>query len=121
MGIDMDLKKYGPRDMSNYYSNPEIQDRKHQQTSGENNPMYGKGYKVSNGNNGHATRYFYYKNKKFDSMKELIDYLNSNDIPITRSAVMRWVAQKGTNRLYNMYKDVWDNLTWEYKDENKIN
>lgn len=42
----------GHHDMSNYYSNEEMQKHRSDITSGKNNGMYGKGYKVSEERNG---------------------------------------------------------------------
>lgn len=45
-------KTRGSHDMSNYYANEEMQRHRHEITSGSNNPMFGKGYKVAGEKNG---------------------------------------------------------------------
>lgn len=85
---------------------------------GEANGMYNNGYKIANGNNGHASIRYFYKDKTFESRKELLEYLQSKNIKITSSAVRKVIHNTGTLRVYNMYKEVFDNLKWEYKDEN---
>ncbi len=86
--------------------------------SGAKNGMYKNGYKIANGNNGHASIRYFYLDKTFESRKELLEYLWSNNIKITSSAIRKIVHNTGTLRVYNMYKDVFDNLKWEFKDEN---
>lgn len=83
--------------------------------SGESNGMYGKGYLVAGGNNGHASIRYFYKGITFECRKDLITYLVSNDINITTSAIRKVVHGTGTRRVYEMYKEVFDYLTWEYK------
>ena len=85
--------------------------------SGSNNPMYGKGHLLQGGRNGHATRRFFYKNLTFDCAKDLIKYLNSiGYTQITKSVIIRLVNGKSKKRAYNKFKDVFDNLRWEFKN-----
>jgi hypothetical protein len=84
-------------------------------TKGEKNPMYGQGHKIAGGNNGHASIRYFYDGKTFECRNDLLDYLNSKGINITSSAIRKLVHNTGTLRVYNMYKDVFDNLEWEYK------
>lgn len=87
--------------------------------SGCNNPNYKHGEKQSGGRNGHATIRYFFKDKVFESRKELIGYLNSQGHRITSCAIRRAIRGIGTEIVYNKYKEVFDNLSWELKDENK--
>ena len=73
---------------------------------------------ISNGRNGHASIRYYYKDVVFESRKELLEYLHSKNLNITSSAIRKVVHNTGTLRVYTMYKEVFDNLRWEYKNEN---
>ena len=84
-------------------------------TKGEKNPMYGKGHKVSGGKNGHASIRYVYEDLIFECKKDLIKYLNDQNISITSSAIRAVIHNRGTLRVYNMYKEVFDKLSWEYK------
>lgn len=86
------------------------------ETRGKNNGMYGNGHLISGGRNGHASIRYFYKDKSFESRKELLEYLSSINVIITASAIRTVVHKKGTRRVYNMYRDVFDNLRWEYKE-----
>ncbi len=88
-------------------------------TSGKNNGMYGKGYLISGGNNGHANIRYFFKGQVFESRKELIEYLHNNGYKITSSALRRVIRGIGTKIVYDKYKDVFDNLNWELKHESK--
>lgn len=88
------------------------------QCIGTGNPMYGKGYLVSGGKNGRATRNFYYKGKKFDCMKSLLEFLNSIGLHITKSGMMTWLKGEATDRLYRMYGAIIKDISWEYKNAN---
>lgn len=87
-------------------------------SSGENNGMYGCGYKISGGNNGHATKNYYFEGKKYDCRKNLIDELNTRGFAIGNSAFRAIENKTYTDRLYNKFKYIIDNLTWELKNEN---
>lgn len=98
--------------------NPEAyREQKRQQMSGSKNNMYKKGYKIANGKNGHASIRYFYKNLVFESRKELLEYFKSKNIKITTSAIRAMIHNNATMRAYTMYKDVFDNLSWEYKRE----
>lgn len=88
------------------------------QCTGDSNPMYKKGYLISGGKNGHATRNFYYKDKAFDCMKDMLEYFDSINLHITKSAVMTLVAGKATNKLYKMYGEIVKDIRWENKSAN---
>ena len=88
-------------------------------TSGENNGMYGKGYLISGGNNGHANVRYFFKDQVFESRKELLEYLHSHGYNITSSAIRRVIRGIGTRIVYDKYREVFDNLSWELKYEDK--
>ena len=85
---------------------------------GSKNGMYKNGYKVSGGRNGHANMLYTYKDKTFDCRKDLVAYLKQIDPRITCSVILRLTKGRSTLRAYNKYKDIFDNLSWRYKDEN---
>lgn len=92
-----------------------------QGNKGSKNGMFGQGHKVSDGRNGHASIRYYYKDLIFESRKELVAYLQKSGIKITYSAIRRLMNNQSTLRNYNMYKEVFDNLYWRYKEsENSI-
>lgn len=115
--IKKDLPRKTDKDTSNYVKE---QERRRSLgiggSKGEHNGMFGNGEKISGGNNGHASVRYFYKDKTFETRNELVDYLHSIGVNITRSAIRIMVHGEGTRRLYNMYKDVFDNLSWEFKD-----
>lgn len=88
-------------------------------TSGKNNGMYGKGYLISGGNNGHANVRYFFKDQVFESRKELLEYLHSHGYNITSSAIRRVIRGIGTRIVYDKYREVFDNLSWELKYEDK--
>jgi len=107
------------KDTSNYIK--EQQRRRElgiQGNFGSKNGMYGNGEKVSGGNNRHATIRYFFNDKVFECRKDLVTYLTSEGYNITCSAIRTLVSNKGTFRLYSKYKEVLDNLSWEYKYEN---
>jgi len=103
------------RSYDNYYANEDMVKKRKEASAGKNNGMFGKGYKVAGGKNGHASIRYFYKDKVFECKNDLIDYLESIGLHITKSAIRVIVQGKGTMRVYNMYKDILDNLSWEYK------
>lgn len=108
-------------DMTNYYSNPELQRKKSEQNSGKRNPMYGNGHRVSGGRNGHATKWYKIDSELFDCRKDLITYLNKKGIVISNNALRNIENKSYGNTTIKRFKYVIDNLTWGYKNENKIN
>ena len=108
-------KRGTKHDMTNYWNNPEAQAVRSKNSSGEHNGMYKKGYLISYGNNGHATKRYFYKDLIFESMKELLEYLNKDEKVITKSAIMIFTKGEATKRLFKMYGDILKDLTWEYK------
>ena len=87
-------------------------------SSGENNGMYGCGYKISGGNNGHATKNYYFEGKVYDCRKSLIEELNGRGFAVGNSTFRAIENKTYTDRLYNKFKYIIDNLTWELKNEN---
>lgn len=111
----------GKHDMSNYYTRDDLRQHRKEISSGENNNMYGKGYKVSGGKNGHATMWYKFNGAYFDCRNDLIYYLNSCGYDIKASHIRKLINNNLSDRLTNKYKNIIDQLTWGLKDENKIN
>ena len=88
---------------------------------GEKNPMYGKGYKLSGGKNGHNKYIYTFEGKDYECRKYLIEELNSRGIDISNSAFRRIESGNYTKRISDKYQYVIDNLSWRPKDENKKN
>ena len=89
--------------------------QKSRANAGKRNPMYGNGHKIAGGNNGHASIRYFYESKVFECRKDLLKYLSEQNIHITSSAIRAVIHNTGTLRVYNMYKEVFDKLSWEYK------
>ena len=106
----------GPHDMSNYYSDVEMQKRKSQSLSGENNPMCGNGHKVSGGKNGKAVTNYWYNDILFECRKDLVNYLKQNVDPSISTNLIRNI-ERGTYsiRTINRYKYLIDSIRWEAK------
>lgn len=92
--------------------------QKSEQCSGENNPMYGKGYLIKGGKNGRADRYYIYNNIRFESRVELIQYLNSLGDMIEGRHIREWERGKVRPKIIKLYSHILDNLVWGYKNEN---
>lgn len=90
-----------------------------EQVSGDKNPMYGKGYKLSGGKNGHATKRYFYGDKVFECRKELVIFLKGIDGSMSVSTVRKF--ENGSERVGREHPDIFDKLRWEFKDENKVN
>ena len=89
--------------------------------SGNKNPMYGKGYKLSGGNNGHAIYIYTFENIDYNCRDDLMKVLKPRFPEITESTIRR--LQKGIcgEKTHKKFQYVIDNLTWRFKkDENKI-
>lgn len=80
--------------------------------TGERNPMYGKGYKVANGNNGHAITRYFINNLTFESGKELIEYLHKFDEKISNSTIRK--LKSGSARVLREHP-ILKELNWEAK------
>lgn len=83
-----------------------------EQTKGSNNPMFGKGYKLSGGNNGHATIRYTYKGITFESRKDLLPVLQKDDQKIASSTIRKLI--NGSVRVLNEHP-ILKELTWERK------
>ena len=111
------------KDNSKYYSMWTDERRKEwsKKTSGENNPMYGKGYKLSGGKNGKAIYNYYFDGKEFLCRKDLIDYLKQNvDQNISENAIRSIVNNTYGKRIEKKFKYIIENLSWRLKNEDKI-
>ena len=86
--------------------------------AGENNGMYGCGYKISYGKNGHATKNYYFEGQKYDCRKSLIEELNRRGYSVGNSTLRTIENKSYTDRLYKKFKYIIENLTWELKNEN---
>lgn len=104
-----------------YYSNPDEIKKRKERASGENNPMYGKGYLISGGKNGKATKYYVYDDIRFECRKDLVKYLNSNGYDISVAAIRNIENNTYSIRTINKYGEIIDKLKWGLKDENKVN
>ena len=89
-------------------------------TSGEKNPMYNNGNKVSGGKNGHATKEYTFNGMYFDCRKSLLTYLINSGYQISNSTFRSIENNTYTNRLYKKHKYIIDNLTWRYKNNEDI-
>lgn len=88
-------------------------------SSGEKNGMYRCGCKISKGKNGHATKNYHFEGKIYDCKKSLIDELNTRGFAVDNSTFRAIENKTYTDRLYNKFKYIIDNLTWEsLKNEN---
>ena len=80
--------------------------------------MYGKGNLVSGGKNGHAARRYFVGELTCECRNDLVEYLRGFDNKISRSTIERFV--NGSERVRREHK-ILEGLTWEYKDESKVN
>ena len=93
--------------------------QKRELTTGENNPMYGNGEKVSGGKNGHAIYIYTYKGIDYDCRDALMHVLKEEFPTISESTIRRIMANNYTARISKKYQPVIDELTWRLKkDEN---
>ena len=106
------------RDMSKYYGNKEAQIKNSQSKSGVKNSMFGNGYRVSGGNNGHAIYIYTYKGVEYFCRKDLMIILKQEFPTITENAIRLIVNNTYTSRISNKYQPIIDNLTWRLKYEN---
>lgn len=106
------------RDMSRYYSNDELRKLKSLSLSGDKNPMFGKGYKLSGGKNGKATKDYWYNDLYFDCRKSLVQYLKTIDNKISLSLIRSIENNSFGARTIKKYSWLIEALKWEFKDEN---
>ena len=95
----------------------------HRALKGEDNPMYGKGYKISGGNNDNAKYIYTYKNVDYQCRDDLMKELKKEFPDISKSTIRKIMKGDYTERISLKFQYVIDNLTWRLKDkyENKIN
>ena len=112
-------KTSGTHDMSKYYSNELLQKKKSESLSGANNPMFGKGYKLSGGKNGKATKIYLYDGLEFECRKYLIAYLKENVNESISENLIRAIENKSySKRTVDKYSELIDKLSWRNKNEN---
>lgn len=112
-------KTSGKHNMDNYYSNKDMIARRKELSSGTNNPNYGKGIKVSGGNNGNAKYIYTYKDIDYLCRDDLMVVLKQEFPEISESTIRRIMKNKYSTRTSSKYQYVIDNLTWRLKkDEN---
>lgn len=83
--------------------------------SGEKNPMYGNGHKLSGGKNGHAIYIYTYKGVDYDCRDDLMIVLKKEYPLISESTIRCIQGGKYTKRITNKYQSVIDNLYWRKK------
>ena len=105
-------------DMSKYYSNNELRKLKSLSLSGVNNPMFGKGYKLSGGKNGKATKDYWYNNIYFDCRKSLVCYLKTIDNNISINLIRNIENNSYAAKTIKKYGWLIKSLNWRFKDEN---
>ena len=81
-------------------------------TSGNLNPMYGKGYKLSGGNNGHATIRYFYGGDTFECRKDLLPVLKAKDARISTSTIRKLIG--GSARVLREHP-ILREVSWEVK------
>ena len=108
-------KTSGKHNICNY--TPEMKERRRKMSLGRNNNMWGKGYKVSGGNNGTATVRYFYENSVFECRKELICYLADRGHKIPESVIRAAVQRQLTPLHQRRYGTILSKLKWRNKDE----
>ena len=91
--------------------------QKSKQTSGKNNPMYGKGHLLSGGSNGRAKIYYIYDGRRFESRIEFVEYLHSCGETIEYRHIQEWETGVRRPKILKSYSHIVNNFTWGYKDE----
>ena len=92
-----------------------LSSKRQKATSGKNNPMFGKGYKLTGGNNGHATIRYHYKGIAYECRNDLLPVLQSIDTRISKSTIRRLI--NGSSRVLREHP-ILREVTWEDKYEN---
>ena len=91
-------------------------------SSGKNNPMYGKGYKLSGARNGHATHIYTFMGEDFYCRDDLMVRLKEIYPAISESTIRRIMRGTYQDRIVKKFPLVVENLTWRLKsDEDKKN
>lgn len=109
------MRTSGKHDMSRYYSDATLREKNKTSKSGKNNSMYGKGYKISGGKNGHATIRYFYKNKVFECRKDLMTYLKNEGNEISECIIRNFVNGDLNLKLKDSDIITLQNLRWEHK------
>lgn len=102
-------KKYTIKDIEKFKK------LKSDQVSGKGNPMYGKGYKLKGGKNGHAIYIYTYKGIDYDCRDDLMVVLKQEFPKISESTIRRIMRNNYTIRTSKKYQEVIDNLSWRLK------
>ena len=102
--------------MSRYYSSPELIQRRKEISSGENNNMYEKGYKISGGLNGKAVKRYFLDDKVFECRKDLITYIEENYYHISPLTIRAIEEKSYGDRIKIKYSYIIENLKWEVKN-----
>ena len=102
--------------MSNYYANKNLINRRKEISSGKNNNMYGKGYKISGGLNGKATKRYFIDDKVFECRKDLITYISLTYYHISPITIKAIEDKSYGKRIKNKYSYIIENLRWEDKN-----
>lgn len=84
------------------------------QTSGINNPMYKKGYRISGGKNGHAIYNYIFENIVYDCRDALMKRLKSIYTTISESTIRCLMKNPTSKRILKKYP-LLINLRWELK------
>ena len=113
----------GKHDLSNYYSNPEMQKIRRELSSGKNNNMYGQGHKVSGGKNGKAVYIYTFEGVDYQCRDDLMVVLKNRWPTISESTIRAIQSNTYTTRISKKYQYVIDNMSWRLKDKyaNKVN
>lgn len=85
-------------------------------SSGDKNPMYGNGEKVSGGKNGHAIYVYSFEGVEYQSRDELMVVLKDRYPTISESTIRRIQSNNYTEILSKKYQYVIDHLSWRLKE-----
>jgi len=110
------------------YSSYNIKDReayhkmRSELTSGENNGMFGKGYKVSGGNNGKADKIYTYKGIDYLCRLDLFNRLIEEWYKLSKTALRSFCFGEEGTKLKSKYPELSGAILVRSKsDEDKIN
>lgn len=82
---------------------------------------YASASNTAGGKNGHATMYYIYDGIIFNCRDDFIYYINNNvDKKLTESVIRRVQNGSATFRAYREHMEVFNNVKWGLKNENKI-
>ena len=106
-------KTSGKHNMSNYTES--MREYRRSISIGCKNPMYGKGYKISGGKNGHAKYNYIFEGIIYDCRKSLLIALNKKGYNISESTIRRIQTNTYGKCIKNKYQYIIDNLQWYEK------